>query len=160
MNIKDCTAAGISVAASAAVTLTVEDTRISECVNGIQTTSSGGLVTADYSRVSIWGNTNGVNAQNGSRVLIHNSTLVANAVGVNQSGLAGFGSVVTVFGCAFSGNGNGVQSIGGATAVVSTSVFATNTTALNPNGGSIASNGDNIVNGAPGLANGGAATKI
>src|SRR5882724_9526009 len=40
VNIKDCTVAGISVAASAAITLTVEDTKISECVNGIQTTSS------------------------------------------------------------------------------------------------------------------------
>ncbi len=160
MNIWGCTGAGINVAAGASTVLTVEDTRIHDSGNGIVTTTTAGLITADYSRVSIWGASNGINAQNGTRAHIHNSTIIASSIGVNQSGLAALGSVVTVFACAFTGNGTGVQSIGGASAGVSTSVFATNGTALNPNGGSIATNGDSIVVGAPGLANGGPLTKI
>jgi len=142
---------GVSVASSAAITLTVEDTRIHDCVNsnsnGIVTNSSGGLVTADYSRVSIWSCTNGVNAQNASRVQIHNSTIVANGVGVNQTSLVSFGSVVTVFNNSFTGNGTAVQSISGASIAVSGNVFSTNSNVFNTNTGTINSFFDNVQNG-------------
>jgi len=143
-------ASGVSVASSAGITLTVEDTRIHDCSasgNGIVTNSSGGLVTADYSRVSIWSCTNGVNAQNGSRVQIHNSTLVANGVGVNQTSLVSFGSVVTVFNNSFTGNGTAVQSISGASIAVSGNVFSTNSNVFNTNTGTINSFFDNVQNG-------------
>jgi hypothetical protein len=162
MNIYGFTQNGINVAASAQVFLTVEDTRIHDCANGIQTNTSSGLVSADLSRISIWSNSgNGISAQNGSRVQVHNSTIFANNVGVNQNTLSGSGSVVTVFECFFSTNGNAVQSIAGANMGVSKSVFSENSNGLNPNGGSIATSGDNVVfGGPPGLANGGPLTTI
>jgi hypothetical protein len=143
MNIYGFTQNGVEVAASAAVVLTVEDTRIHDNTgSGILTNSSGGLVTADYSRVSLWNNANGVNAQNASRVQIHNSTLVANGTGVNQTSLVTFGSVVTVFDSNFTGNGTAVQSLTGASIGVSGNVFSTNSLVFNLNGGTISSAGN------------------
>jgi len=141
---------GVSVASSAGITLTVEDSRIHDCAatgSGIVTNSSGGLVTADYSRISIWSCTNGVNAQNGSRVQIHNSTLVGNQFGINQTSLVSFGSVVTVFNNSFTGNGTAVQSISGASIAVSGNVFSTNSNVFNTNTGTINSFFDNVQNG-------------
>jgi hypothetical protein len=145
MNIYGFTASGINVASGAAVTLTVEDVRIHDCAgSGILTNSSGGLVTADYSRVSIWSTANGVNAQNASRIQIHNSTFVGNGVGVNQTSLVSFGSVVTVFNSSFTGNGTAVQSISGASIAVSGNVFSTNSNVFNTNTGTINSFFDNV----------------
>ena len=161
MNIYNCSGSGINVATGASTVVIVEDTRIHDCGSGITTNTTAGLITADYSHVSIWGATNGVNAQNGTRAQIHNSTIVGTSVGVNQSGLAALGSVVTVFNCNFTGNGTAVQSIAGASSGVSGCVLSTNGNGLNPNGGSIASSGNNVVlGGPPGLANGGALTTI
>src|SRR5260370_409490 len=68
MNIYGFTQNGVNVAASGQIFLTIEDTKIHECANGIQTNTSAGLVSADFSHVSIWGAGNGISAQNGSRL--------------------------------------------------------------------------------------------
>jgi hypothetical protein len=119
------------------------------------------LITADYSRISVWNQGSGINAQNGSRVQVHNSTIVANSVGVNQTGLAALGSVVTVFNCAFTGNGTAVQSIAGASIGVSGNVFSTNGAVFNTNGGGISTDSSNVPFGNAGIgATNGTITKI
>jgi len=154
---------GVSVSASAQIFLTVEDTQIHNCFNGIQTRTSGGLVAADFSRVSIWNiHGNGIHAQNGSRLQLHSSTIFANVVGVNQDTLSGTGSVVAVFDSFFSTNGTALQSTPGASIGVSNSVFSENGIVLNPNGGQISSDNDNRPYGNPtiGIANGPPITKF
>src|SRR5260370_34959936 len=148
MNIEGFMTAGINVTAPANVTLTVEDCRIHESVEGIQTNAGGAfLITADDSHVSLYNNTDGVNAQNGSRVQIHNSSIVSNSNGINQTGAGAQGSVVTVYNDAFTGNGTALRSAGGASIATSTSIFSTNSNVFNSAGGSLFSPGDNILNG-------------
>jgi hypothetical protein len=156
MNIYGFTGTGINVAVGATLTLTVEDTRVHDNGNGIVTTTTGGLITADYSRVSIWNAGSGVNAQNGSRVQIHNSTIVACAIGVNQTSLVALGSNVMVVNSSFTGNGTAVQSISGAFIAVSGNLFGTNGTVYNTNGGNIVTDSTNVPfgNGANGTTNG------
>jgi len=157
MNIYGFTQNGIEVAASAQIFLTVEDTRIHDNTgSGIVTNTTANLVSADYSRVSIWNcGQNGVSAQNGSRLQIHNSTIFANNIGVVQNNLAASGSVVTILSCNISTNGTAAQSVAGASMAVAGSILSYNSNGLNPNGGSISSNQDNIVFGGPtGTANG------
>jgi len=164
MNIEGFTGNGINVAVGASLTLTVEDCRIHDNAgHGIVTNTSAGLVTADYSRVSIWNQPagSGVLAQNGSRVQVHNSTIVANATGVNQNTLAALGSTVTVFNCSFTGNGTAVQSTAGASVGVSGNVFSTNSAVFNTNGGTISTANDNVQNGNAGVGStNGTLTKI
>jgi hypothetical protein len=145
VEISGFTGTGVDVNATASVTLTMEDCRIHDNAgHGIRTTTSAGLVTGDYSHVSVWSNPNGSGAvaQNGSRIQIHNSTFVANNIGVNQNNLVALGSTVTVFGSSFTGNGTATQSIAGATMGVSGNVFSTNSMVFNLNGGTISSAGN------------------
>src|SRR5262249_8363545 len=126
------------------------------------TNTTSGLVLGDFQNVHISGSTNGIEAQNGSRVQIHNSTLVQNSIGVGQDSLNGTGSVVTVFNCNFQGNGTALQSTAAASIGVSSSVFSENSVVYNPNGGQISSANDNVQYGNPsvGIANGAPLTKI
>ncbi|MDP8980939.1 MAG: right-handed parallel beta-helix repeat-containing protein [Acidobacteriota bacterium] len=162
LNIYSFTQAGVNAATSASLVLTIDETRIHDCANGIVTTTSAGLITADYGRVSLYNGGSGVNASNGSRVQLHNSTIVAFSAGVNQTGLGASGSVVTAFGNSFTGNGNALQSSAGGSIGASGNVFSTNSLVYNPNGGSISTASDNpqFGNAGTGLANGPAVTKI
>jgi hypothetical protein len=163
LNIYGFTGAGITTNVGANLVLTVDQTRIHDCANGIVTSATGSfLVTADYGHVSLWNGGSGVLAQNGSRVQLHNSTVVAFSAGVNQTGLGAAGSVVTVFANSFTGNGNALQSLAGGSIGATGNVFSTNSLVYNPNGGSISTASDNpqFGNAATGLANGPAVTKI
>jgi len=163
LNIKDFTTAGVGTNVSAQLLLTLKDVTISECASNVLTLATGGgiVVAADLDHVQTYGGTNGINAQNGTRMQVHNSTFFASAAGVNQSNLSGTGSIVFVTGSTFSLNTTALQSIGGANIGSSGNVFGANGTQFNANGGSISSGSDNIPfqNGSPGLANGPAITK-
>ncbi len=162
LNIYSFTGAGVTASVGANLVLTIDETRIHDCANGIVTTTSAGLITADYGRVSLYNGASGVNASNGSRVQLHNSTIVAYSAGVNQTGLGASGSVVTAFANSFTGNGNALQSSAGGNIGATGNVFSTNSLVYNPNGGSISTASDNpqFGNGGTGLANGPALTKI
>jgi hypothetical protein len=162
LNIYGFTGPGVTAGVGANLVLTIDETRVHDCGNGIVTNASAGLITADYGRVSLWNGGSGVLAQNGSRVQLHNSTIVAFSAGVNQTGLGASGSVVTVFSNSFTGNGNALQSLAGGSIGASSNVFSTNSLVFNPNGGSISTATDNpqFGNAATGAANGPAVTKI
>jgi hypothetical protein len=146
MNIYGFTGNGVNVAVGATVFLSITDTHISECANGIVTNTTAGAVAADIDHVSIWNTGTGINAQNGSRIQVHNSTSFNNNIGVNQTNLAGAGSTVTVFQCFFT-DVTDLQSIAGASIGVAGSVFSGGGTVFNQNGGLITSTGDNVLNG-------------
>ncbi len=149
MNIYGFTANAIFINnVASGVFLTVEDCRIHDNGQGIQTVTNGAAVVAivDINRVSLWNDGVAILAQNGSRMQVHNSTIFAQSIGIAQTGLAGAGSNVTVFNTAFTGNGTALQSIGGASIGVSGNVFTQNTTCFNLAGGTISSAGnDNFV---------------
>lgn len=153
---------GVNVAVSATLFMTIEDTRIHECANGVQTNGSAAIIEADINRTSIWNTGSGVLAQNGSRLTVHSSTLFNNIIGVNQTGVGAQGSTVAVVSSTFTSNGNALNSIAGAQIGASSSFFTNNSLVFNANGGSISSANDNIPfgNSATGTANGPPITKI
>jgi len=149
MNIEGFSASCVNVNVTATVNLSMQNVNMHECgAAGVQTNAAAGgpAVGADLDRVSVWGSTNGVNAQNGTRMQIHNSTFFNNTVGINQSGLNGTGSVVTVFQSSFT-DGTALQSITNASIGAASCLFSNNGTVFFQNGGLITSTGDNVLNG-------------
>ena len=163
MTIKDFSTAGVNINTSAQIDLTLKNVVISECPTGIQTNTSAGVVAGDFDHIQVYSSTgSGVDARNGSRLQIHESTFDRAGNCINQSTLTGNGSIVLVSHSAFSFCGNGLQSIAGGNIGSSTNTFMQNSTVFNPNGGTISSSGDNILflNVAPGVINGSAVTKM
>ena len=153
---------GVEVATGATTIVTIADSNIHDNVgDGIRVNSTSGLAIVDVDHVAIWSCVNGVNAQNGSRVNVHNSTIFNNSVGILQSSVAGGGSSVTVV-SSFFADGTALQSSAGGSIGASGNTFSQNGTVFNPAGGSISTAGDNpqFGNGATGAANGPAVTKI
>jgi len=163
LNIKDFATAGVSTAVGATLLLTLKDVTISDCASGVLTQASGvNVVVGDYDHVQIYGGAAAINAQNGSRLSVHNSTIYAASQGVNQNNLSGNGSVVFVTGSTFASNGTALLSTGGASIASSGNVFSSNGLVYNAAGGTISSGTDSpsFQNGGTGMANGAAVPKI
>src|SRR5260370_14248093 len=81
---------GINVTGGANVFLTVKDTQINDNSQaGIATSTSAGIVAADFDHVSLYFNIgSGINAGASSHVLVHNSTISLNTIGINESAAA------------------------------------------------------------------------
>jgi hypothetical protein len=137
----------IDVNVGTAMTLTVNDSKLSECgTNGISVVSSSGIAHGDFYGDEIWnvagtGTTNGINAGSNSRLAIRNCEIAFASVGVNQTG-ASPGSTVTVQGSSFSLNGTALISAANSGIAVGKSVFYLNGTVFG--GGNITSFGDNL----------------
>jgi len=135
---------GVEVSSTSAVNLTVENSYIHDNTGACILTNGSAGVFADIYGTSLSNCAKGIDAQNGSRLQVHSSTIFANTIGVNQSSVAGLGSQVNVFATAFTNNGTAMQAAGGGSEGVSDGTFTANTTIFNSNGGSIVSNGNNI----------------
>jgi len=134
---------------------------------GVNVLQSGAItVQLDINDVRISLNGQGVQAQNGARVAIRNSSIAFNSIGVNQTNATGGGgSVVAVDGSSIASNGTALQSGAGSSMAAFRNIFASNGTIFNPNGGLLCSGGDNAPsgNGSPGTTSagcGGAVPKI
>ncbi|HYL73967.1 MAG TPA: right-handed parallel beta-helix repeat-containing protein [Bryobacteraceae bacterium] len=151
---------GISVATSANAFITVRDTQIHDNTQaGISTTTSAGVVAGDFDHVALWDNLGGgMNAGVNSHNLIHNSNISLNAIGINQSGAG----AVLISDSVMSLNTTALQSAAGGTLGTTNTTYLGNGTVFFSNGGQISTGGDNanFQNGALGLANGPAITKI
>jgi Right handed beta helix region len=139
------TTACVEVAGSANSQLTIENSQLMNCgTAGIKTNTSVGTVVGDFHNVRIFNSGNGINAQNGSRLVVRDSVISLANPGVNQSGLTGNGSTVLVEGSTLSNSGTAaMQSIGGASMTACGNTFAGNALIFNTNGGQIFSCGDN-----------------
>lgn len=154
---------GVSSTASTSLFLTMEDVKISECGNGVVNNSTAPqATTAELTRVSIWNTGSAVLGQNGSRIVVRDSTIFGNSFGVNENSLNGTGATVTVLNSSFMGNGTAFQSTSGAAIAASGNLIVGSVTVYNSNGGLIYSAGDNLAFGDSviGVANGGTITKI
>jgi len=160
MNIWGCTGSGVVVGASTQVFITIKDTQIHDCANGISTSTSSGIVLGDIDHVAIWGGTNGLAAGIASHVNIHNSTIFATTTAINNNG--GGGSAVSVFNNVLSNNSTAVQSVAGGNVGVSSNTIIGSSPVFNTNSGTISTGSDNIsmLNGAIGTTNGSPISKI
>jgi hypothetical protein len=157
------TQGGVNATPSTSVFLSMQDVKISECGNGfVNNSTAPQATTAELTNVSILNTGSAILAQNGSRIVVHDSTFLGNNVAVNQNTLNGTGSVVTVFRSSLMGNSTGFQSIAGASIAASANVIVNSATVFNSNGGSIFTGNDNFAfsDSALGTANGGTITKI
>ncbi len=159
MNIWGCSTAGVNVNASATVFISIKDTQIHECASGISTTTSSGIALGDFDHVSIWGGTNGIAAGSASHVNIHNSTIFATSIAINNNG--GGGSAVSVFNNVLVNNSTAVQSVSGGSVGVASNTIIGSSPVFNTNTGSISTDSNNIsiLNGAIGSTTG-SITKI
>ena len=150
-------------------TLTIDNATMSNCggqgifVASLPHSTSTTLANINNSRISNAGSY-GVQADNGSRVMIRNSSIFASQVGVGQTNETGtnLGSVVTIIDSVVGSTGNALQSLSGDFILAFGNTFIGNTTALVPNAGLIYTGGDNIgsANNSNGTANGGVIAKF
>src|SRR5207248_11425012 len=151
----------VIIAASPTVFVTIKDTQIHECAGaGVTASTSGGLVLGDFDHVSIWGGSSGIAAGNAAHLNVHNSTIFATTIAINNNG--GGGSAVSVFNNVLANNSTAVQSIAGGNVGVSSNTIIGSSPVYNTNGGTISTGNDNIsiLNGAIGATNGPAISKI
>jgi hypothetical protein len=153
----------IGVSASTNVSMTVKNVTMTGCsANGINTITSTGTVNGDIRNVLISNTPNGINAQNGSRLSVTDSTIFAATVAVNETNVSGTPAFVMVSRSTFSLNGTALQSTANGIIYAFANNFFANALIFNPNGGSIGTGADNspAANGTTGVANGGTVTKI
>lgn len=135
------TGMGIDVSAGANVHLTVVNTTITDCLQGIKASTTAGNVFGDLNNLRIWGNQfDGVQAGNAAVLAIQNSNIALNNFGVRQT--AG-GSQVNLIGNQINYHGTAVQSFGGSTIRIVGNTLGNNGTAVNQNGGTVNSDGKN-----------------
>lgn len=153
----------IEMNVSANSQLTVDNSTLSECLGGVQIGTTGAFTAvANITNVRINKTQNGVSPRNGARVVISDSSLAFNTVGVGQVGPLTFGSAAMITNSTMSLNGTALQSIGAGTIAAFGNTFGNNGTIYNPNGGTISTGNDNAAsgNGATGIANGGVIPKV
>lgn len=164
VTIANVTNHGIDVSVTGTSQLIVVDSSISRCgQSGISVLASGaGTITGLIHGTKLLKNTNGLNAQNSSRMMVRDSAVFSNTFGFLQSGLTGGGSTVTVVGNTVTSNGTAVQSIAGGTMAAIGNAFSGNNLVFNPNGGAILTGNDNAqaLNVSNGVANGGTLPKM
>ena len=156
----DCVHMGL---AATSVLLTVDDSTISDCGGaGLLLNNGGGTAAVNINNTRISKTAEGINAINGTRITITNSTIFFNNYGVFQ--FAGGGSTVTAIGntfgysavAALQSSGNGPDFI-----LAFGNNFVNDVLVFNPNGGQIYTGGDNNNSGSTaGTANGGTLPKI
>ncbi len=144
--------------------ISADDSSFSDCgTNGISINTSGSNnIYGLFTRVRISGSANGINAQNGARIVVKESDIFSATVGVVENNAGAGGSQVAIEGGAITLCGTAVKSITNASIGVTGVSFYGNGTVFNAAGGSISSAGDNpqIFNGTTGLANGPAIPKV
>jgi hypothetical protein len=153
----------IDVNAGGGIQFTVDNATLSECgTAGISAVTSGAnQIWGNINNVKILDTPDGLNAQNGSRLVVRGSNFFATTVAVNQPGVGGSGSVVTVTASTLSHNGTVFQSSSGGSIIASANDCFNNGLIFNPNGGAIYTFGDNTqANSGLGVANGGTLSKI
>jgi hypothetical protein len=137
---------------TASLQLTIENSSLDRCgVNAgtagltMATTTASAIISADLHNVHISGNVNGINAQNGTRVVVRNSVLALNTTGVLQSNLgAGGGASLIITGSTVSFSNTGFQSAAGGFIAASGNTFVSIPVVIfNQNGGQIFTGGDN-----------------
>src|SRR5204863_6145952 len=113
VTMSDFTTSCIDVNTTTPARLSVQDVTMTECgTNGISTNASdGNTVAGEIWRSRIANTTNGINAKNGSRLMMHDVSVFATSVAVNQTALVANASVVLVVGSTFSLNGTALQSV-------------------------------------------------
>jgi hypothetical protein len=153
----------IEVNTAAGLQFTVDDSTLSECGNaGINAVTSGASqIWGNINNVKILNSTDGLNAQNGSRIVVRGSNFFSTTVAVNQPGVGGSGSVVTVTASTLSHNATVFQGSAGGSIIAGANDCFNNGTIFNPNGGAIYTFGDNTQESSGvGVANGGTLSKI
>lgn len=155
----------LQVATSAASLLTVDNATLTDCNTGIFASTTGGtaVVNVNNTRITNVGSF-GVQADNGSRVTVRDSTIYFNNTGIiqtNNSG-TGLGSTVTVINSTLGFSSNAaLQSLSGDFMLAFGNSFVNDVLVYNPNGGQIFTGSDNINSGSvTGTANGGSSPKI
>ena len=154
----------IFLSTSAASLLTVDNATISDCLAGIMAVTSSGTAVVKINHTRITNTLLGVQADNGSRVSIRDSTIYFNNTGVTQTNNFGssLGSTVTVvdstLGYSFF---SALRSMSGEFMLAFGNTFVNDVLVYNPNGGTIFTGSDNNNSGStPGTANGGSLPKI
>jgi len=162
VNVSNMVGDCIDLQASGSVLLTVDDSTISNCANGIYVITESGTAAVNINNTRISKTANGIVANDGSRITITNSTIFVNNVGVFQGGGA-LGSTVTVVSSTLGYSAAAaLQSAGGPNFIlVFGNNFVNDMLVFNPNGGQIYTGGDNNSSGSTaGTANGGTLPKI
>ena len=147
VKIHDFTTAGVQVAATAAVNLSMSDVTIAAdnaTGSGVSMTTTSGLAVAELDNVHIWNTHPGLQGKANSIWTVRNSDLSFNGVGVKAFEA---GVVMNLINCQLASNTTAVQSVAGSTIRVMGSTISHNGTAFNPNSGTILSDGLNNVNG-------------
>ncbi len=147
VKIHNFTSAGVQVAATAAVNLSMSDVTIAAdnaTGSGVSMTTTSGLAVAELDNVHIWNTHPGLQGKANSIWTVRNSDLSFNGVGVKAFEA---GVVMNLINCQLASNTTAVQSVAGSTIRVMGSTISHNGTAFNPNSGTILSDGLNNVNG-------------
>jgi hypothetical protein len=128
--------------------LTIANSALSECgTNGIRVlTTNTSTAVVDITGSRIFKSTNGISAENGSRITVRDSDISLNAsFGVLQSSpAAGGGNVVAIDSSTMASNGTALKGIAGSFIGAFRNVFTGNGLVYNANGGTINTGSDNI----------------
>ena len=158
LSVQNCTISGfttngIDINKTASGIVSIKDTVITQCVTGINATTSGGFVVALVDNVRLENMSNGVIAGNNAQVTLRNSSVFQN----NSSGLqASTGSsTINTENCMVANNGTGINaSVSGATIRLSRTAILNNTTGISIAGGAVvATFQNNIIAGNAGGVN-------
>ena len=125
---------GINVDAADVVSVFVDNSMLSRVSTAIRTTTTSGFVVLNANRLSVQGNTNGVNAVANTFATIRDSYFGGNLGGTNGAVRAGSGSTVNIENSMFSNNAIAVNSNAGGIVRISNNSFYNNTTALTGSG--------------------------
>jgi hypothetical protein len=158
--IQEFATTGINVNTSAPTQLTTIDVNISECPTGIQINSTVNPALADIEDTRIYNSTNGIVAQNGSRVVVRNSVIEQATLGISQNTATVSGSTVNVVNSTLFHTTTALQSSASASMVASGNTFVNDATVFNLNGGQIFTGNDNISSGSGTGSTTGASPKI
>ena len=153
-----------ATASSGTLLLTVDNTTIADGSVGVFAGigPGSGAAIASINNTRITNNATGIEADNGSRVTVRNSSLFFNSSGVFQTGGATLGSTVTVVNSTLGYSSSAaLQSQPNRFTLAFGNTFVNNVLDFQSNGGTIFTGADNNNSGsAPGTANGGTVPKI
>ena len=136
---------GLSIFASGAVTVTVDNSRFENNQGGMQIGSNGGSIDVAINRTVVAGNTgDGIEVTSGARVII-TRTVAAHNSGAGYA--TSTGSQLTIESSAAHNNTNGLVANANTNTRISASVFVNNVTGINNNGGTVLTRGNNTASG-------------
>jgi hypothetical protein len=130
VNIQNFSNEGINVHAADVVSLWVQDAMFTRDSTAIRTTTTSGLVVLQANRLTVQGNTNGLNAVANTNATIRDSYFSGQLGATNGAVKASSGCTVSIENTMFAVNVLAVNSDAGGTVRISNNSFYNNTTAL------------------------------